>query len=159
MASPTLEDFLTSERDIANKISRIPGDEYLIRNSRQSVTQEPQESGIKEEEFEDMFIDDFVLLEPDFSKYNTKANLDKERDRLHEQDSSCLIGKPGTKGERITLEDFEIRKVIDKGSFGKVFLVSCPKMGKMYAMKRINKDLLLQKKQVQNIKNEKEILF
>ena len=32
-------------------------------------------------------------------------------------------------------------------------------MGKMYAMKRINKDLLLQKKQVQNIKNEKEILF
>ena len=147
LASPSLEDFLTSERDIANKISRIPGDEYLIRDNRLSVSQEPKENG-KEEEFEDMFIDDFVLLEPDFSKYNTKANLDKERDRLHEQDSSCLVGKPGTKGERITLEDFEIRKVIDKGSFGKVFLVSCPKMGKMYAMKRINKDLLLQKKQV-----------
>ena len=147
LASPSLEDFLTSERDIANKISRIPGEEYLIKSNRQSVAQQPQEAA-KEEEFEDMFIDDFVLLEPDFSKYNTQANLDKERDRLHEQDSSCLIGKPGTKGERITLEDFEIRKVIDKGSFGKVFLVSCPKMGKMYAMKRINKDLLLQKKQV-----------
>ena len=100
-----------------------------------------------------------MLLEPDFSKYNTQANLDKERDKLHGAESACLIGKPGTKGERITLEDFEIRKVIDKGSFGKVFLVSCAKMGKMYAMKRINKDLLLQKKQVQNIKNEKDILF
>ena len=84
-----------------------------------------------------------MLLEPDFSKYNTQANLDKERDKLHGAESACLIGKPGTKGERITLEDFEIRKVIDKGSFGKVFLVSCSKMGKMYAMKRINKDLLL----------------
>ena len=78
---------------------------------------------------------------------------------MHGADSACLIGKPGTRGERIVLEDFEIKKVIDKGSFGKVFLVACPKMGKMYAMKRINKDLLLQKKQVQNIKNEKEILF
>ena len=58
-----------------------------------------------------------------------------------------------------TLDDFEIVKVIDKGSFGKVFLVSNRKMGKMYAMKRINKELLLQKKQVQNIKNEKDILF
>ena len=112
------------------------------------MSKAPQENGEenKEEEWvddDDLFIDDFVLLEPDFSKYNTQANLDKERDKLHGAESACLIGKPGTKGERITLEDFEIRKVIDKGSFGKVFLVSCAKMGKMYAMKRINKDLLL----------------
>jgi hypothetical protein len=39
LASPSLEDFLTSERDIANKISRIPGEEYLIKSNRQSVTQ------------------------------------------------------------------------------------------------------------------------
>ena len=69
--------------------------------------------------------------------------------------SQCLVGKPGINGEKVNLDDF----VIDKGSFGKVFLVSNRKMGKMYAMKRINKELLLQKKQVQNIKNEKDILF
>ena len=57
--------------------------------------------------------------------------------------SQCLIGKPGLNGEQVNLEDFEISKVIDKGSFGKVFLVNNRKMGKMYAMKRINKDLLL----------------
>ena len=67
LASPSLEDFLTSERDIANKISRIPGEEYLIKSNRQSVAQQPQEAA-KEEEFEDMFIDDFVLLEPDFHR-------------------------------------------------------------------------------------------
>jgi serine/threonine protein kinase len=54
-----------------------------------------------------------------------------------------LIGKPGINGEKVNLDDFEIVKVIDKGSFGKVFLVSNRKMGKMYAMKRINKELLL----------------
>lgn len=61
--------------------------------------------------------------------------------------------------ENITLEDFSILKVIDKGSFGKVFLVSNKKMGKLYAMKRINKDVLIEKKQIKNIRNEKEILF
>lgn len=29
----------------------------------------------------------------------------------------------------------------------------------MYAMKRINKDILIDKNQIQNTKNEKEILF
>jgi serine/threonine protein kinase len=57
------------------------------------------------------------------------------------------------------LEDFKIKKVIDKGSFGKVFLVIDEKSGKMYAMKRINKDILIDKNQIQNTKNEKDILF
>ncbi len=57
------------------------------------------------------------------------------------------------------LEDFVIKKVIDKGSFGKVFLVQNSNTGKVYAMKRLNKDVILQKNQVENIKVEKQILF
>lgn len=45
--------------------------------------------------------------------------------------------------------------MIDKGSFGKVFLVVNKKNGKLYAMKRINKDILIDKQQIQNTKNEK----
>jgi serine/threonine protein kinase len=60
---------------------------------------------------------------------------------------------------KCSLEDFKIRKMIDKGSFGKVFLVVNKHNGKLYAMKRINKDILIDKKQIQNTKNEKEILF
>ena len=84
-----------------------------------------------------------MLSPPDFDKYNTAENLSKERQAKNTGSSQCLIGKPGLKGEVVSLEDFEITKVIDKGSFGKVFLVANRKMGKMYAMKRINKDLLL----------------
>lgn len=80
------------------------------------------------------------------AKHNTTEKLTKERQQQKTGSSTCLIGKPGLKGEVVNLEDFEISKVIDKGSFGKVFLVNNRKMGKMYAMKRINKDLLLQKK-------------
>lgn len=109
---------------------------------------------------DDELFDDFVVLQPpEMEKYNTTEKLSKENSQKNEGKSQCLIGKPGMNGEEVTLDDFEIDKVIDKGSFGKVFLVSNRKMGKMYAMKRINKDLLLQKKQVQNIKNEKDILF
>lgn len=43
------------------------------------------------------------------------------------------------------LEDFKIIKVIDKGSFGKVFHVVSSKDNKEYAMKRINKDILIEK--------------
>jgi len=108
----------------------------------------------------DELFDDFVVMQmPDMKKYNTTENIGKENDTKNQGMSQCLIGKPGINGEIVNLDDFEIVKVIDKGSFGKVFLVNNRKMGKMYAMKRINKDLLLQKKQVQNIKNEKDILF
>ena len=57
------------------------------------------------------------------------------------------------------MDDFKIQRVIDKGSFGKVFLVVNVKTREMYALKRINKDVLIEKKQITNIKNEKDILF
>lgn len=57
------------------------------------------------------------------------------------------------------MKDFIIKKIIDKGSFGKVFLVENKINGKVYAMKRLNKDVVLAKNQVENIKVEKEILF
>lgn len=57
------------------------------------------------------------------------------------------------------LEDFKIIKVLDKGSFGKVFLVENKLNGKYYAMKRIRKDVLIEKKQIENTKNEKKILL
>ena len=47
-----------------------------------------------------------------------------------------------------SLEDFKILKVIDKGSFGKVFLVRQEATGKLYAMKRIRKDILIEKGQI-----------
>jgi len=59
----------------------------------------------------------------------------------------------------VKLEDFKIKKLIDKGSFGKVYLVVNINDGKEYAMKRINKDILIEKGQIINTRTEKDILF
>lgn len=146
LSSASLDDYLTTERDLANRITRMPTKNYLL-NRRQTMLEDGVASEMTDEwvdGLEDELFDDFVVLvPPDMEKYNTTENLSKENSQKNEGKSQCLIGKPGLHGEVVTLDDFEIMKVIDKGSFGKVFLVSNRKMDKMYAMKRINKDLLL----------------
>jgi novel protein kinase C theta type len=54
-----------------------------------------------------------------------------------------LIGRNNDMSEPVALTDFIIKKVIDKGSFGKVFLVQNQVTNKIYAMKRLNKDIVL----------------
>jgi serine/threonine protein kinase len=57
------------------------------------------------------------------------------------------------------LEDFKIRKMIGRGTFGKVYLVEQEDSGKMFAMKCIRKDIIIENEQMDNIQLEKEILF
>jgi len=163
VSSAELGVYLTSEKDLARKVSRMP-EEHFKLESRSSLYKS-QISGVSGddadswEEYEELF-DDFVILDKDeLEQYNAPDKLKKASQEKNSGNSQCLVERPGLNGEKITLEDFEIIKVIDKGSFGKVFLVFNKKMNKLYAMKRINKDVLLEKKQVKNIKNEKEILF
>ena len=110
------------------------------------------------------FYDDFVIIERQKIKnttYQQKKIIEEESIKDLSAGGQLLIARAGLSPEEqnFTLEDFKIRKVIDKGSFGKVFLVVNKHNGKLYAMKRINKDILIDKKQIQNTKNEKEILF
>ena len=109
------------------------------------------------------FYDDFVIIERQKQQQVQLNHKIKEEEKIKDEGgkSQLLIARAGMSHEEqgCSLEDFKIRKVIDKGSFGKVFLVVNQVNGKLYAMKRINKDILIDKKQIQNTKNEKEILF
>jgi hypothetical protein len=57
------------------------------------------------------------------------------------------------------LSDFIILKMLNKGGFGKVFLVKNTLDNKYYAMKRIRKDLLIETGQIENTINEKTVLL
>lgn len=57
------------------------------------------------------------------------------------------------------LEDFKVVKLIGKGTFGKVYLVEHKELNKLFAMKCIRKDIILQHDQVDNINLEKDILY
>ena len=57
------------------------------------------------------------------------------------------------------LQDFEVKAIIGKGSFGKVFAVVEKQTGKVFAMKAISKDLLLDQNCIESTLLEKEILL
>jgi len=71
----------------------------------------------------------------------------KEDDTDHEPDEFSDVGAGAISmhGDKsITLDDFEIKYVLGKGTFGKVFLTQLKKNGKLYAVKSIRKDVLLE---------------
>lgn len=50
-------------------------------------------------------------------------------------------------------------KIVGKGTFGKVFQVRHKKTGKIYAMKCIRKDVVIENESMDSLKLEKEILY
>eukprot|EP00736_Rhodelphis_marinus_P004792 Rmarinus@m.29730 len=60
--------------------------------------------------------------------------------------------------DKVTMDDFELIRVLGKGSYGKVMLVKKKDSGKLYAMKVLKKAAIIQKKQVQHTKTERHVL-
>lgn len=58
----------------------------------------------------------------------------------------------------VSLDDFALVKVIGKGSYGKVMLVSEKKSGTVYAMKMLRKDNIVKRNQVEHTKAERHVL-
>eukprot|EP00742_Colponemidia_sp_Colp-10_P002589 GILJ01002765.1.p1 GENE.GILJ01002765.1~~GILJ01002765.1.p1 ORF type:complete len:624 (+),score=104.09 GILJ01002765.1:432-2303(+) len=76
---------------------------------------------------------------------------------------SALTRKPSIKRktsqkERVSLDDFELLKVIGKGKYCKVMQVRKKNSGKIYAMKILKKESLIERKQVKQAKTERSIL-
>lgn len=60
--------------------------------------------------------------------------------------------------KKMTTEDFELMKVVGKGSFGKVYQVKHKETGKIYAMKSLKKQQLLKRKQIEHTQTERKVL-
>ncbi|CDW73224.1 protein kinase 2 [Stylonychia lemnae] len=69
---------------------------------------------------------------------------------------SSLKPKCGNRG--VSKDDFQILKVIGRGSFGKVFLVKKRKSGQLFAMKVLKKHDVLKRNQIEHTKAERQIL-
>ena len=167
------------------KINRMPNDEFMMdvmgdgtavkkkgTDASKSLTKLESTDDIDglEEDLDDFF--DFIMLDKAeveaqmnnrLAKPNKQEKIEKEQEAMQETKGQLIAQHQGnTKADskdEVKLEDFKIKKVIDKGSFGKVFLVVNTKTGRELAMKRINKDILIEKGQIINTKTEKDILF
>ena len=93
----------------------------------------------------------------------------KERMRSEQHDSDGEEGKAAASeasaqlddaggAEKACLDDFDLLKVIGRGSFGKVMQVRKKSNGKVYAMKILKKDTIVARNQVEHTKAERLIL-
>jgi serum/glucocorticoid-regulated kinase 2 len=71
--------------------------------------------------------------------------------------SSILVAS--RKAMDVKLEDFMLKLVLGRGTFGKVYLAELRQNKQLYAIKSIRKDVLLEFDQVNNTKLEKDILM
>ena len=60
--------------------------------------------------------------------------------------------------EKQTIREYESLKIIGRGAFGEVHVCREIKTGKIYAVKKINKNVLLKKNQVIHIRSEQQIM-
>ena len=80
---------------------------------------------------------------------------DNEEDKKKaEETSSWLDGC----NETVCLDDFDLLKVIGRGSFGKVMQVRKKDSGKVYAMKILKKETIIARNQVEHTRAERAIL-
>nr|CCA19476.1 protein kinase putative [Albugo laibachii Nc14] len=69
-----------------------------------------------------------------------------------------LDGSDRAPAAKVSIEDFELLKVLGKGSFGKVMMVRKKDTKKIYAMKTLRKAALIKRNQMMHTKTERSIL-
>ena len=60
--------------------------------------------------------------------------------------------------EKMSVEDFQLLKVVGRGSFGKVYLAKKKTDGKIYAVKTLKKDFIIRTNQTNQVKIERDIM-
>ena len=93
-------------------------------------------------------------LEVDF----VNGEYDFDSDDLREHGSSLLCSSTRYESE-ITLDDFDIINILGKGAFGKVYLSRMKENSKLYAIKTIRKDVVIETDQIEAINLERDILL
>jgi len=85
--------------------------------------------------------------------HDSDAEETKEADEKKDKIASMMDGS-----EKVRLDDFELLKVLGRGSFGKVMQVRKKSDGKIYAMKILKKQAIIARNQVEHTKAERKIL-
>ena len=90
--------------------------------------------------------------------------IEKVSKRLEEEKNSTQGERTAVADEKeaasaqLTLEDFQMLKVLGKGTFGKVMLGKEIKTGSVYAIKLLRKDVVLAKDEVEHTLTENRVL-
>ena len=126
-------------------------------------------------EVQDKTLNNYITSKKDKKADSKKTKMDEkyliDTNKFLTDNMKELLIDPSAKGKKsgtifskhqtikhVSLEDFQVMKVIGRGSFGKVCLVQYKKTKELYAMKSLKKDVLLDQDQVESTLLEKKIL-
>jgi hypothetical protein len=149
-----LKEFTTTEKDMKYKISRCPEDDFRIRDSEVQGTEYLDETSTESNE-ENIF----DLSSPKIKHNENIENDEDDEDNDFDVRDTILMFSVKTDQGGVTLDDFDIKGVIGRGTFGKVFLAELKSTKKLYAIKSLRKDILVEAGQIENVKLEKDILM
>lgn len=94
------------------------------------------------------------------NKIGIEENIEKMKSEANVEVIDLVKANNSSGDLKLTLDDFEIRRVLGTGGFGKVFLVSKTsgaQKGKFYAMKVLKKAVIVRNKETKEV--EREINF
>jgi serum/glucocorticoid-regulated kinase 2 len=112
-----------------------------------------------------------IVLTKDVARVMSREDKMKRKQQLaaeaHDSDDEDRADAKRTDGStemltdsdsKVSLSDFELLKVLGRGSFGKVMQVRKKSDGKVYAMKILKKKAIIERNQVEHTKSERKIL-
>lgn len=139
-----LKDYATSKKDISNGVEVNPQEQFRLH---------------KEDIYDDQ--SSFTAPSTNMSASSSTGSFDE----IHQFNNEFKAVRSDTlfmkdkKEKKVDLKDFIIKSVIGRGSFGKVFLVQKAQDGKVYAMKSLRKDVIIDYDQIESTLLEKKILL
>lgn len=91
-------------------------------------------------------------------KFLDNVKVDTERKTEIRKRTTVLFDKDNSQAKELCIDDFELMKVLGKGAFGKVMLAQKKDNKKIYAIKVLKKQQIIELDQLEHTKAEKTIL-
>jgi hypothetical protein len=126
MIPENLKEFTTSKKDIKAGNNILPDSAFRVTN--EDIYEEEESSGGSSSS----------LGNQSTSASFKSSNKYSDGEIAGKDTAKTIVGDSS-----VSLANFEIKKVIGRGSFGKVFLVQKKDDKKVYAMKSLRKDVIL----------------
>jgi hypothetical protein len=135
-----LKEYHTSKKDISNGLEVNPQETFRLKN--EDIYSETAVKPNKPDPVADQGFDEINAWNQEFVKARSDTMFQRNKNE-----------------KKVDLKDFQIKSVIGKGSFGKVFLVQKVSDKAVYAMKSLRKDVILDYDQIESTLLEKDILL
>jgi len=155
----SLKEATTTEKDAKYKISRVPKDEMRLLDQEVYGPKYQHEDSKSSDSTEDGTFGDKMKAVESRNNEMSLEDTDDDGDADFDTRNSVCVFAHKEEEEKVSLKDFEIKGVIGRGTFGKVFLVRLRTTDVLYAIKSLRKDVLVEAGQIENVKLEKEILL